>query len=81
MKAADINADTLLDVVAELQVVPHFNVFLGREMTGPANLSDLAQRLGAPEKVVLAKARRLVRAGRLTGCTCGCRGDFAVVAP
>jgi hypothetical protein len=29
-----------------------------------------------PEKVVLAKARRLVRRGLLDACTCGCRGDF-----
>lgn len=32
-----------------------------------------------PYKVVEAKARRLIRRGLLTGCTCGCRGDFEVV--
>lgn len=31
---------------------------------------------GLPWRVVLAKLRRLIRAGLLTGCTCGCRGDF-----
>lgn len=29
-----------------------------------------------PRKVLLAKARRLIKRGLLTGCACGCRGDF-----
>lgn len=33
---------------------------------------------GVPPKVVLAKAQRLINRGMLTGCTCGCRGDFGV---
>lgn len=36
--------------------------------------------LGAvPERVVLAKARRLIRRGLLDGCYCGCRGDWVIV--
>ncbi|MFC8182421.1 hypothetical protein ACFULT_26415 [Rhodococcus sp. NPDC057297] len=35
---------------------------------------------GVPSKVVLAKARRLIRRGLLDGCECGCRGDFLVTA-
>lgn len=31
-----------------------------------------------PERVLLAKLRRLVRAEKLDGCACGCRGDFTV---
>lgn len=31
---------------------------------------------GVPDKVVLAKARRLIRRGLIGGCACGCRGDF-----
>jgi hypothetical protein len=29
-----------------------------------------------PPEVILAKARALIRRGLLTGCDCGCRGDF-----
>lgn len=29
-----------------------------------------------PEKVILAKARQLIKRGLVDGCTCGCRGDF-----
>lgn len=29
-----------------------------------------------PSEVILAKASALIRRGLLTGCDCGCRGDF-----
>lgn len=44
-----------------------------------ANRTDLAARLGVPDKVLLAKLERLIKKGRITGCACGCRGDFEVV--
>ncbi len=31
---------------------------------------------GTPEKLVLAKMRRLIKRGLVDGCGCGCRGDF-----
>lgn len=39
---------------------------------------ELSERLGVevPDKIVIAKARTLIRQGRMQGCTCGCRGDF-----
>ena len=38
----------------------------------------MAEALGGkyPEKVVLAKARKLIKRGLIRGCGCGCRGDF-----
>ena len=32
-----------------------------------------------PQKLVRAKLNKMVRAGKLSGCTCGCRGDFEIV--
>lgn len=32
-----------------------------------------------PPKVLLAKAKRLIRRRLIDGCTCGCRGDFRVL--
>ncbi len=39
---------------------------------------ELTEALGVdvPEKVVLAKARTLIKQKRMAGCACGCRGDF-----
>lgn len=42
-----------------------------------ANRFDIAKALGnPPEKVVLAKLQKLIKRGLITGCACGCRGDF-----
>ncbi|QFP94867.1 hypothetical protein SEA_MARSHAWN_81 [Mycobacterium phage Marshawn] len=35
---------------------------------------------GVPWKVVIAKARRLIGRGLITGCTCTCRGDYELTA-
>jgi hypothetical protein len=34
-----------------------------------------------PEKLLLAKARKLINQGKMGGCWCGCRGDFERQAP
>ena len=34
-----------------------------------------------PEKLVMAKAKKLIKAGKMDGCTCGCRGDFQLPEP
>lgn len=34
-----------------------------------------------PRKVILAKLRRLIRAGKIEGCACGCCGGFRVIEP
>ncbi len=34
-----------------------------------------------PPKVVQAKLRAMVKRGVLSGCACGCRGDFQLAAP
>lgn len=40
---------------------------------------DLDEALPSfPRKVVLAKARQLIKRGLLDGCGCGCRGDFEI---
>lgn len=43
-----------------------------------ANVIDLTDKLGVPRDVLLAKLKRLIEAGLVDGCACGCRGDFTV---
>lgn len=31
-----------------------------------------------PEKLILAKMKTLIRRGLVSGCGCGCRGDFEI---
>lgn len=79
MQAKDIPDATFLEAVRKLQSVWRWNPFLGRAITGPASVWDLANTLQASDKVVRAKARRLIRRGLLDGCPCGCRGDFTTL--
>src|SRR5579872_1632492 len=41
---------------------------------------DLVECLGFPERIIRAKAASLIRRKVITGCACGCRGDFERVA-
>lgn len=41
---------------------------------GPEIYSAFPQ--GTPNRVVMAKMRRLIERGLVSGCACGCRGDF-----
>lgn len=39
--------------------------------------AELEATIGfVPERLLLAKARKLMGAGKLGGCPCGCRGDY-----
>lgn len=67
MKAADLDEAGFLEAVSEAAA---------ERGLPTADRWSVADRLGAPEKVVLAKAKKLIRRGVLEGCGCGCRGDW-----
>jgi hypothetical protein len=33
---------------------------------------------GTPDRVIIAKMRSLIKRGLVTGCTCGCRGNYEI---
>lgn len=67
VKAADIADEIFLQTVLD--------VFEAEN--GWTNIRHLRERIpGFPEKVIRAKARQLIKRNWLSGCTCGCRGDF-----
>ena len=37
-----------------------------------------AMPLGLPDKLVIGKMRQLMKRGLVSGCSCGCRGDFVI---
>lgn len=72
MKAADIPDTAMLYYVASSPK---------RNSAGWVMLWDMQHApifAQFPPKVVLAKARALLKRGLLSGCGCGCRGDFTV---
>lgn len=70
-RASDISEERVVSAILAVRGrhgVPHW-----------ATLWDVQEHLKEfPPKVVLAKLKRMVKSGRITGCTCGCRGDFEV---
>ena len=73
MQAKDISDD---DFIAAVQVSSIANAKMWGLKDSWANRMDVAAILGVPDKLVIAKARKLIRQGRMDGCHCGCRGDF-----
>jgi hypothetical protein len=45
---------------------------------GYENSIDQAYPPEVPRKVLLSKLRNLLKKGWITGCGCGCRGDFEI---
>lgn len=78
MKAADIPDAAMLRVIAS----PNKGHREGRFGPGMPNWWmrwDLDEAFpGFPSKIVLAKARQLMKRGLIDGCDCGCRGDFEI---
>ncbi len=64
------------DFIAAVAVVSQRTAAAWGHKDAWANRFDVAEELGFPEKVVLAKAKAIIKKGRMDGCTCGCRGDF-----
>lgn len=73
VQAKDITDDAF---IAAVQEVSRRTAAAWGHKDAWANRFDVAEELGMPEKVVLAKARAIIKKGRMEGCTCGCRGDF-----
>lgn len=78
MKAADIDRGDLIAVVHHVGQVKTAEGGFGAAWV---NVGEVCAHFpGFPEKVVLAKLRKVIRGGYLSGCCCGCRGDFEVTA-
>jgi hypothetical protein len=91
MKAADISDEAFLDAI---RVVHRDRwgskaIWIGASIWDVAAVLDghpawIGERpatdgsVQVPEKVVRAKAKRLIKRGLIDGCACGCRGDFRI---
>jgi hypothetical protein len=72
MQCKDIPDETFLDAVSRTPGTSSANWRNRWEVHVTLELA-----LGMiPENLLLAKARKLIAAGKMGGCTCGCRGDW-----
>ncbi len=86
LQAKDIPDFVMLDMVFRLQNAPQVMTLKARNEAGHRiqwtnsgwvmrwQLEAVWERI--PPKVILAKAKKLMRRKLLDGCACGCRGDF-----
>ena len=75
MKANDIPEKEILEVIERLGDVSLLRY--NHNWTFSWDICDSLNKY--PQKVVMAKLAALVRRGVLSGCTCGCRGDFYII--
>lgn len=87
MQAKDIRDDDFLRAVATAEQLREGAGFVSRWDVAAVLAGDPDSVGGSPvdyahmpEKVVLAKAKALVRRGLVDACTCGCRGDIELTA-
>lgn len=73
------------DIIKQAKDIPAIPIlrFLGGLGTnwgvlgnGNHNSIENAMPSSVPRKLVLAKMRQLIKRGLVSGCTCGCRGEF-----
>ncbi len=90
MKCKDIPDRPILEFLAKLGrleitssyevngIVTNWQSTVGGVWPGTAHSVAHAMPLGAltPEKLIRAKMGMLIRRGLVSGCVCGCRGDF-----
>lgn len=78
--ARDIPDEAFLDAVrrARKGISGATRWDVGSALAGLPVPTDFSAEPPIPEKVVLAKARRLIKRGLIDGCCCGCRGDFRI---
>ena len=72
MRAKDISDDRFLDVVSNINIHEDRWAYV---WDIEAAMPDI------PPRLLRAKAKSLIKRGLMTGCTCGCRGDFEVTDP
>lgn len=66
----DISDDVFLGLVARVQA---------RKGGRWCLVQDIEEITEWPWRLIVAKARKLIRRGLLDGCYCGCRGDFEII--
>lgn len=80
MQCKDIDMRPILEfAVHQTDVMDRWSFYFGSlSLEECPNNIAFAFPEGTPEKLARAKLRKLVKSGYLSGCTCGCRGDFHI---
>lgn len=88
MQAKDIPDDLVIDLIATLREIADEEDLVrttryamrGSIWPSTQNILAVFTEFGIPEKVVMAKLRKLEKRGLINGCACGCSGNFSIPA-
>lgn len=80
MQAKDISDTQFLELVDKISGTPWKHIIPEVPLLRPRWVMRWELEELGPEKVVLAKAKKLIKKGLLDGCPCGCRGDFELTS-
>lgn len=75
MKCSDIPDEPILEFLRKLGRTPA-SLYSPDTIVDGKNSICHCMPPGTPEKLRLAKMRRLIKKRLVVGCPCGCRGDF-----
>lgn len=76
LQVKDIETLPILRVILECRDGVGMELGLNWGVSQPQRSVRGAFPEGCPDRLILAKMRRLIERGLVSGCACGCRGDF-----
>jgi hypothetical protein len=76
MQAKDIPEAPIVQFLSELAEGKHGDMHWGCDFAGYPNSVQNVMPPDTPEKVARAKMRAMIKKGIVSGCACGCRGDY-----
>ena len=79
MQCKDIDATPILDLLQGLKATNTLGTWYGDNDYMPENSLVPAFPPNTPKKLILAKMKSLIKNKKVTGCSCGCRGDFELI--
>lgn len=80
MQTKDLDTNEMLDVIDKLSTSKEYPWDDYTKDKHPVFIDDIFTCYPkVPQKLIVSKLRNLIKKGLITGCACGCRGDFEVV--
>lgn len=83
LQVKDIPDKEMIDLVDRLWNVPRVYEVNGKLeffYANGASIFDICKVWDAiPQKLILAKLKKLIEQKKIDGCACGCRGEFTVI--
>lgn len=79
MQCKDIDEAPILALLSKFKTTNTIGTWYGDDDYMPENSIVPAFQQNTPKKLILAKMKSLIKNKKVSGCGCGCRGDFELI--